>query len=362
VFEWHSDGTIISTDRTRTKIPITFLESREFEALFDTLSNKIGMSTDPFLIEAQKNIGKILLANLPLKYVKRIPANRFLRPQLLARIMVFLIAQDIAALGDGRINLERYRAGEVLALRFRNPCVNPLLIGSSAGIYESIEDMPGSNIEYGQEDGDLVITLTHTDSAPEGNHEARLYLEEVIPGRGPITYERCLSCGAPLEAARSLSWDLKNGIITNKLTGEREVVVSVQSVNAILRELESELGEDVLTLIYDAQKAIEARHFAGMNIGERDGFWREQLEGYAIRGLGYPLVFEATDSSLKVEIGNAYNQVLYAAKLAAALEALTGELSTIEWKFRSNRHGSYEISVGAGRATQLVESSGRTKS
>lgn len=341
-FDWRSDGTIISTDRTNTRSQITFLSSGEFEELFDKLSGTIGVPVEHFIVEAQKNIGKALYANLPIRHMKRVPSNRFFRPQWMAKLLVTVIAGDIAGLGDGRVSVDSYRAGDHLDIRFKNPCVNPMLVGSSLGIYESIEEMPSSTVQYGVEAGDLLIRMRHGVEKPES--ESRLYLDEVVEGEGPMVYERCKDCGgAPLLAAKALEWDLAEGIIRNRMTGEREVIVSVDSVRAILRELENELGEDVLTVLYDIQKDIENRRLEGEEAGDVNRFWEWHLTNLALRGLGYPLVFERGDEGISVQIGNAYHQVLYAAKIAAAFEKATGRTSQIRWKLRDSSRGSYDI-------------------
>jgi hypothetical protein len=342
-FDWRSDGTIISTDSTRTRSQITFLEVSELESLFKDLSETIGIDIDRIFIQAQKNIGKALYANLPLRHMKRVPGNRLLRPQWLARLLVRMIAADIAGLGDGRVSLDKYVAGETLVVRFKNPVLVPLMVGSVSGIYESIEDMPGSKAEYGIEAGDLVIRLTRSDEAPaEGE---RLYLEDTKEGEGPIEWKMCPTCQVPLEAAETFEWDIDRGVITNKRTGKREAVVAVQSVNALLRELENELGEDVPQLVFDHQKALTLRKLEGLEITEARAFIEERLNKMALRGLGYPSEFEFDGSLMAVVIDNAYNQVLYAAKLSAVLEAATGSTSRIEWDQRERTRARYTILV-----------------
>ena len=340
-FDWRSDGTIVSTDRTRTRSQITFLEAGELEGLFKDLTETIGIDIDRIFIQAQKDIGKALYANLPIRHMKRVPNNRFVRPQFFARLLVSLIRADIAGLGDGIVSLDDYVAGVTLAVRFKNPVVYPLLVGSAAGIYESIEDMPSSQVTYGLEGGDLVIRLTHGTEAPADRE--RLYLDEVKEGSGPLRYDRCADCGVPLDAAKTFEWDIKRGIIRNRRTGRRDVVVAVQSVNALLRELENELGEDVPQLVYDHQKALSAKKLEGVDVGEPAAFLERRPREMALRGLGYPSVFEFDGASLSVEMKNAYNQELYAAKLAAALEKATGKPSTIEWSKREPGLSTYRI-------------------
>jgi len=240
--EWHSDGTVIGSVRPR--IPVMFLQVNEWESIFNELSDAIGVPVDNIVVEAQKSIGKDLYKMVRSVYhgidARRVPSNRFLRPQWLAKSIVWGMRRDLARLGAGRPRVIMYRAGKALVLGFINPCMVPMIVGNCLGIYESVEKMPGSRATYGLSNGDLVIRMTHDEARPES--EGRLFLEEVEPGKGSLAYDLCPECGVPLIAARALEWDISRGVVRNRLNGEREGLISVQSVNAILRELEKELG------------------------------------------------------------------------------------------------------------------------
>jgi|BarGraNGADG00312_1021997.scaffolds.fasta_scaffold09278_3 hypothetical protein len=344
-FEWRGDGTIISTDRTRTKARVAILEVREFERLFSDLSDAIGFSIDSLLITAQKNIGKQMYASLTAAHVKGLPTNRLFRPQFLAKLLARLVARDAGILGGGTPRVVSYKAGRQLVLRFINPVVVPRVVGNALGIYESVEEMPSSRVEYHMENGDLIITMSHGGEGPEPEATRRLYLEEITPSERNITYARCGSCNVPTAISEALEWDIGRGTITNRKTGRREVVVAVQSTNAILRELESELGEDVPRLIYENQKAYTLDSLRGATADDRDAFWQGYLEDLALRGLGYPSVFESDDRGVYLEISNAYTQDLYAARIAAALEALTGKASEVEWMERQRDYAAYRIRI-----------------
>lgn len=343
--EWHSDGTVIGSVRPR--IPVMFLEVDEWDSIFDGLARTIGFPIEHIVVEAQKNIGKDLYDMVKGVYwninVKRIPSNRFFRPQWLGKSLIWGMKTDLAGLGAGRPSLVSLKAGDSMVLRFSDPCLVPMIVGNCLGIYESLEEMPGSSADYKIEDGDLVVSMRHAEEKPVASE--RLFLEEVEAGTGPLSYERCKRCGVPLQIARSLSWDLSRGIISNPLTSRRESMIAVQSVNAILRELERELGDEIPGIVYDAEKTYAAEELAETDAAG-DGFWDEYLEGLALRGLGYPDIFEKTGNSIRVDIQNAYNQDLYAAKIVAGLEAATGRPSSISWETRERKHGVYRVTAG----------------
>ena len=338
-FEWRSNGTLIGTGRAR--FPVTLIESGEFENLFDGLSSTIGTSIDRFMIQAQKDMGKALYDRLPIRHLKLVPANRFTRPQWLAKLTISIVSRNISIFGDGRVSLDHYQVGESAVIRLKNYCLVPMLVGSAMGVYEALEEMPDSEADFSIEEGDLVIRLTHAAEKPVS--ESRLHLETVRPGTGPLSYRRCARCDAPLLAAQTFSWDLGEGIITNRETGARDVILSVPSVNAVFRELEKEIGEEMAELIFDTQRKLTAQRLESVNVEDPEVFWERYLTEMGLRGLGYPRLFEVKGDSISVEMQNAYNQDLYAARLAGALERITGQKSAIVWEKREPSSATYSI-------------------
>jgi len=340
--EWHSDGTVVGS--MGLKLPFMFLGVDERETVFAELSETIGYSVEEIFIEAQRNVGREIYEMARKLFrdldLKRIPNDPRWRPQWFAKLVAWAARGQIAASGMGRMRVERYVAGECLRLRFSDPCLIPGLVGNCAGIYESLEEMPAADVRYHFEGDDLIIDLRHAAAAPE--RETRVYLEEVEAGTGPLAYERCPVCGVPVEIARSLIWDTKRGIMLNLETGERTGMVAVQSLLAILRELEIELGSDVIDIVYEAQKKYSLLHLSGP-VTDPDAFWEAYLTDMAMRGQGYPSWFERSVDAVTVEISTAYDQDLYAAKIAAGLEHATGCPSAIDWHQRNPRHARYSI-------------------
>ncbi|MBK5092539.1 MAG: hypothetical protein JJE48_03365 [Actinobacteria bacterium] len=343
--EWNSDGTMIG--RIRPRIPVMLLEVSEWDSIFYELSSTLGIPIDHILIDAQKNIGKGIYETVRVTHlsydIKKLPARWYFRPQWGAKLFVWTIRNDLAGLGAGRVKLVSYHSGKDALIRMSDPCLNPMIVGNCQGIYESAEKMPGSNAEYRLENGDLVIHLTH--ASERGGSEERLYLEEVVPGTGPLVYERCSHCNVPVQFARSVSWDIPRGIISNPISGERLEFMAVQSVNAILRELENELGEEIVHILYDAQKRFSLGRLGGTSVEDPEAFWDAYLLEMALSGLGYPERFDRTGDSISVEILNAYNQDLYAAKLAAGFEKVTGRGPQIHWEQRDRHYGIYTITT-----------------
>ena len=353
--QWHSDGTITASMGIR--LPFMFMAVDERESIFNSLSEKIGFPIEHIFIQAQKNVGKELFELVRTMYgnvdPRRIPNSRLLRPQWLAKLIVRALRNQLASSGIGRVSVESYRAGEHLHFRVANPSLIPAVVGNLMGIYELVEMMPRARADYSIERGDLIVRLTHDCTNPES--ENRLYLEEVRPRTGPLHYQLCPGCGVPSKIGRSLIWDLHRGIVVNLDSGEREGMVAVQSISATVRELATELGDEVLDILYEAQKAYTGERLRRRSWPEDPGeFWEAYLTDLALRGQGYPGRFERGHDRLSVEIANAYEQNLYAAKLAAGLEMLTGRGTRIEWSARERHLGRFVI-----RATSEASKTGK---
>ena len=345
-FEWRSDGTIVSTNLSRTKVRIMFLEVGEMISVFDELSRVMGKPVNRTLIEAERNIGKAFLADTPIGFVKHMPRNRFLRPRFLAKAMIRIVRKDIAGLGCGVVSVEDYRAGKYLTLRFANPYFVPGTVGNTLGVFELIEGIKSANYEYDVEDnGDLVVRYSDSGKPGRSLLESRFYIESAMRSTGLISYDRCKKCGTPLDVAGALRWNMRKGIITNRFTGERVAVGSPQSVNAMLWKLADEFGEDVIGILYDAQKGRSIRDLKDLSGEAPVEFWERYLLELALKGLGYPEVFNWDEGGISVEIRTAYNQTLYAARIAAALESMSGLSSEILWEKRKPNLGIYTISA-----------------
>lgn len=339
LFEWRADGTILMKQRGAV-LQLALLDADELQGLFDSLSVTIGFSVDHILVEAQRRVGKAIYANRPIPLIEHVPHSRFTRPEWLIKPAVQVLARDIAAIGFGVVKIESYRAGDHLSLRIDNACLAPRLVGSFLGAVEVVEGLP-MKADYRMEGDTLRIDISRSEERDLA--EERFYLEEAAPARGSLDYDRCGRCGAPLKVARMIDWDRVRGRIIDRASGHRDVMFAVQSLNALQRELEAELGARVRDIMYRSQLDISRQSPGGTPVDMRGTFWDGYLLGMALRGMGYPDSFESGEGSISVRISNAYNETLYAARVAAALEARTGKPSEITWGEREKETMAFKI-------------------
>jgi len=343
--DWRSDGTIIGSSGGGPRARACFLEPAELEDVFDDISRTMGMPLDSFLVSAQKKVGKAILENLPVRHAKYLPMNSFFRPEPVVRMLAQLVAGEMAALGGGKFAIQSYVPGERAVIRVMNPVLIPRQVGNAIGVYEALEGLDSTDVEYAIEDDDLVIVLRPGEERQKEEADARLYLEEVRPGTGWLEYERCTECGVPLGAAEMFSWDVARGVIQNADTGRREVVIAEQSIEAVMRELERELGEEITRHLYEHQKAQSRRRLEVAGAEEDEDFWDDYIEELALRGLGFPESWDRQPGAITVTTGSTYNLDLYAAKVAAAIEAVEGGDRAIQWLERQGSRGTFRIST-----------------
>ncbi|MDI7253452.1 MAG: hypothetical protein QME89_12980, partial [Actinomycetota bacterium] len=168
--------------------------------------------------------------------------------------------------------------------------------------------------------------------------EEGVYLFEVQPGEHPVAlrerlarkrypfkpgelhYDLCPGCGVPREVER-LNWDLDRGIITDTDSGRRMALFGPHAVDAVLQDLEAELGDEVPAAAVEAQRRYVKSRVAGEN-------WRKRGTDFmhmaALRGLGYVARFEADTEHLSVTLHNACMPYLNVGMAQALYEIAMG--------------------------------------
>lgn len=145
---------------------------------------------------------------------------------------------------------------------------------------------------------------------------------------GDVSFDRCPGCGVPLPVA-SLEWDLEDGTIHDPESGRRMAFFGPHSIDAVLHDLQSELGESVPELAVEAQRRYVKSRVAGGN-------WRRSRETFgamaALRGLGNITRFEADEKHLGVTVQNSCLHELVIGMAQAIYEIATGrERTSYEW-------------------------------
>jgi hypothetical protein len=146
---------------------------------------------------------------------------------------------------------------------------------------------------------------------------------------GDIVYERCPECGIPLEAARR-KWDLREGICTDPDTGRRMAIFGPSALEAVLDDLESEVGEAVQEAAIEAQRRYIKMAW-GVDQWNRAGATFQQM--MAVRGMGNLVGFEGDTTHLTLTIENSCLHLAMVGTIQALVELVYKvEHSTCEWE------------------------------
>jgi hypothetical protein len=157
---------------------------------------------------------------------------------------------------------------------------------------------------------------------------------------GEIAYERCGRCGIPLEVTH-LAWDLEEGTVHDPESGRRMALIGPYAMDAVLQDLESELGGSIPEAVVEAQRRYVRSRVEG-------GQWRRGGATFnrltALRGLGNITWFEADERHLSVRIQNSCMPLLVLGMAQAIYEsAMNKEGSTYAWKISED--GDFEFTI-----------------
>jgi hypothetical protein len=156
----------------------------------------------------------------------------------------------------------------------------------------------------------------------KGNAENKSFKE------GDIAYERCSECGVPLEISRH-NWNLEEGMITDPDSGRRMVFIPPASLEAILYDLEAELGEEIPQAVIEAQRRT-FKSVLGNDDWSRSGWAYKQLFG--LRGMGNLVYFKAAEHRLSLKFENTCMPLLMVGFCQALAELAFGvDSSRCEW-------------------------------
>ena len=127
-----------------------------------------------------------------------------------------------------------------------------------------------------------------------------------------------------------LVWNLDEGTIYDPESGRRMAIIGPFAMDAVLQDLESELGGSIPEVVVEAQRRYVKSRIEG-------GQWRRGGATFnrltALRGLGNITFFEADENHLSVTIQNSCMPLLVLGMAQAIYETALGlENTTYEWK------------------------------
>jgi hypothetical protein len=343
-FEWESNG-VISVSGAPYDRNILY-ESRVIDNLWTGIEQLIGRSIQSIVIESRRrevrHFIEKALGDIVEFFRGNGPADD--EEKAIAKETVLTIMDVGSSYGYGQYRLgEGWERGEPFPWRINTitePYSLPLRIGEILGSIEALEgrDMAVAWKELGS---DSYGVNCYPEERPAGLKD-RLKRRRYEFKSGDLAFERCDICGIPLEVAH-YDWHMAEGIILDPNNGWRMALYPPNAVEAVLLDLENELGEMIPDLAVQAQKLYVKSRVGGEN-------WRHGKVTFgqlvALRGLGNLSKFEVDENHLSLKIDNSCLQPLMAGMAQALFElALSKDKTSYEWDLAED--GDLEILIKA---------------
>lgn len=340
VARFNDNGTI--THRFSDSFRAVLVEADFMDRLLEEIESELGIPIMHIVFEAQRNgskatiedVGGIALKLAVFGWQKRQAVAVF------CRVAIWT--------GMGFAKKLEYRPGKSGEALVRNPFNKELMAAVIVGAFESLEKKPFSHRweDYGAES---VIHIESETERPEISERLEYKSPNLKPGERH--FERCRKCNVPSKLS-SLFWNVDDGIIWDMERSVRMVFLDAYTTNAVLRELIDELGEDVLPIITEAMKSFAVSHIEddfekeikkGIDKFDRYAFYETQMELMSLYGLGNPVSFEFSGSSLSVRIQNPFNIFILAGRLLALYDTVEGRKSEITWQIPDEQTVDYLV-------------------
>jgi hypothetical protein len=201
--------------------------------------------------------------------------------------------------------------------------------GLCRGFFEQTEGT-GFEIAYDPADAELVRYTAVKGGDYDAEKERFRYEEkDAIPGN--VQHRTCGTCGVPVRISQTFYWDEQEGLVGNQRHHMREVVFPVDGINALIRGLCLELGEDINRTIVGLQREYKRDTFIQQDILARKnylGLLRQQM----VKGLGNFTEVAREGDTLRVTVENPFNAPLLAGRVAGYYEAMEDRPAAVEWE------------------------------
>jgi hypothetical protein len=328
---WDSGGTISSL-RTPGQRSL-FYETEGIDGLFRNVEALVGQSVNRIVAEGKRKNS--------LEYLEEYFSGVMgMLARSVGRRRVYMTIANLAAIfGYGHFEVMDIKRGEYVKVYGRNMYCIPLLTGDLMATFNVIEGLPAS-VLVEEKDGGQIITIRKGEK-PDEELSSRLEPVLLTSKPGDIRFETCASCGAPMDL-KNCDFDFEEGITTDTVTGRRMATLGIDQVDAVLRELQGELGDEIATVILQAQRDYVKGSLGAGEIGRGYQYIRHFL---ALRGLGNLVEYEFADARMEAVIENARPPLLAAGIMYGIFEVLSSVEGKLQYELGDE--GTLRVNIRA---------------
>ncbi len=327
---WLNSGVIVQGNNTSRRIG--FVDSDNLDPLYEGIAENIGFSINHLVMDIARRG--------TLDYGKNL-----LTPEVLALLKAKAFGLEMVIQGIHYVSqsngLGEYELVQVdedcSVIRIRKPFSLPLTLGTVIGGFEVISDQR-YGVSYKEVEPDVFEVTTRASGARD-EFTKRIPIQAYIHREGDIEFERCPTCGGP-KALMDFDWALDHGLIINKRTEKRMVLMGPEIQDPFFAELENELGGTVPEVVIEVQKNLVRRGFHSMPDLNNEGDFRTQL---ALRGIGNLREMKSGSKGLRMLIENSSCHLMVAGLVQGLFEMAFDVESRVEWNVSEN--GDFEVEV-----------------
>lgn len=322
---WNDDGTI--TGRFVHNTRVVQIYSDEIDDLLGGVSERIGFDISKIVVEGERKAGVAFTGALMNKAGGL--AGIIARGPLISDMVLRFVIRASKNAGFGDTRVVKHRRNRSLQIEVKDSFNPAVLAGNILGSFEAFAKKP-STVRWEGDRARTIITI-ETDGDEGRVEEERLTprLPVVLPGDYKV--ERCRNCHMPVELSTRYSFDLDRGIATETCTNRRIVTVIIDSLNAVFKELEAELGPEIPQMIVDLESDYIKKNALMPAAVDDEEALGELLSDMRIKGMGNPTEISLTADELLVRIENPFCEELLAGRVLGSYRALLGEPAEVKW-------------------------------
>lgn len=321
---WNDDGTITGRFVHSTRVVQAYAD--ELDYIFDGISERIGLDISKIVVEGERKAGLEFTKTLMGKVYGL--AGMVARNRLFSRLVFEFVIRASKNAGFGDCKVVGQKHNKLLKIDVKEAFNPPVLAGNMLGSFEAFAKRPGTVRWEGDRDRILITIEADGDEGRVEEERLKPVLPVVIPGDYKV--ERCRRCHMPVELTRRYSFDLDRGIATEVCTGRRIVTVMIDSLNAVFKELEGELGGEITRMIVELESDYVKEHAMMPAAVDEDKAMHELLSDLRIKGMGNPTEISMTGDELLVRIENPFSEQLLAGRVLGFYRALMGDPADVK--------------------------------
>jgi len=334
--KWAPNGTISVTRDVNHRM--VFIDNDALNHILEQISTRIGIPLEIIIQEAKRKSGKDFM-DAVLSGLKGIVARNLASARVYGQL-----SKQVGMLGLGHAELVDYKRHSLLEGAITDAYSAPAITGDICGAFESVEGCT-AEARYEVGAGGTVKCFIRSADVERPELESRFgYVPPpLLPGRN--IYELCPVCRAPKALGAQYAFDADRGIIVDRKTSHRVVLIGVMTLANLFGELERELGDEVPKMIAEIEKD-RVREVILSSAKDRDtsesGYLR-YLKTLELKGMGNGVSVALSDGMVEARVDNPYFEPLVAGFLAGFYEATTGEKSALSWNDASAGYTSVTI-------------------